>query len=297
MPLPLVSICIPTYYGAQYLQEALDSVKAQTFGDFEVVISDDASQDDTLKIVTAFKNSVDFPVHIYQHTPKGIGANWNYCVKKSNGKYIKFLFQDDALYPNCIEEMAGILNRNVSIGMISCKRTIIYENDYNPEVVSDWLERFENLQKGLGLNYKYGVAILDHSLFKHKQFLRSPLNKVGEPSAFMFRRDILNRVGYFKEDLKQILDYEFCYRVLKTAKIAIINKPLVKFRLHEMQATNINRIQNINRPNKVGKGDNYSKILYKGYLNYVDDYTRLHLLKKHNFFYKVYYFIKIKIKK
>ena len=124
---------------------------------------------------------------------------------------------------------------------------------------------------------------MDTSLFRSKQFLRSPLNKIGEPSVFLFRKNLVKKIGYFREDLKQILDYEFCYRLLKVKNIAIINKTLVQFRLHEMQATNLNRLKNTNLD------EGYSKILYKGYLDYLDAYTRTHLLKKHNIFYKIYY--------
>ena len=62
----LVSICIPTYNGAQYLQEALNSVKEQTYGPIEVIVSDDASKDNTLAIVEQFKQSVSFPIYILQ---------------------------------------------------------------------------------------------------------------------------------------------------------------------------------------------------------------------------------------
>ena len=87
----LVSVCIPTYNGAPFLQEALDSVSQQTYRNIEVIISDDASNDKTLEIIQDFKAKASFPVSIYHHEPKGIGANWNNCIRKANGKFIKFL--------------------------------------------------------------------------------------------------------------------------------------------------------------------------------------------------------------
>jgi glycosyltransferase involved in cell wall biosynthesis len=87
----LVSICIPTYNGKKYLNEALESVKSQVYKNIEVIISDDNSTDSTLEICNKFKHEVDFPVYIYSHKPSGIGANWNYIIEKANGDFIKFL--------------------------------------------------------------------------------------------------------------------------------------------------------------------------------------------------------------
>ena len=102
---PLVSICLPTYNGETFLNEALDSIKSQTYPNLEVIVSDDASSDGTLRIIEEFKATVAFPVQVFNHEPQGIGANWNHCMKHAKGIYIKFLFQDDVLYPECVTEM------------------------------------------------------------------------------------------------------------------------------------------------------------------------------------------------
>jgi glycosyltransferase involved in cell wall biosynthesis len=91
----LISICIPTYNGENYILEALNSIKNQSYKNIEVIISDDNSNDKTLEICEKFKSEVDFPVYIYNHLPNGIGSNWNNCILKSKGDYIQFLFQDD----------------------------------------------------------------------------------------------------------------------------------------------------------------------------------------------------------
>ena len=65
----LVSICLPTYNGARYLEETLYSICAQTYQNFEVIISDDASIDNTIKLIEEFKKQSDFPVCVLHHTP------------------------------------------------------------------------------------------------------------------------------------------------------------------------------------------------------------------------------------
>lgn len=270
----LVSVCIPTYNGAEYLSEALNSVKAQTFKEFEVIISDDASKDNTLDIVEDFKNSVDFPVTIFNHEPQGIGANWNNCIRHAKGKYIKFLFQDDVLAPHCIEVMVNVLENNSKLGLVSCKRSFIVEPSYLNSTTKEWIQNFEDLQRGLEFSWDDGVMLMDKSLFKSPAFFKSPLNKIGEPSLYMFPKRVVNTIGYFREDLKQVLDYEFCYRLLKRQNIAILKEELVSFRLHKMQATNINRTS------EYDDYTIYNSLLEKDYLWYFSRQKQVAILRK-----------------
>ena len=236
----LISICIPTYNGEKYLQEALNSVKTQTYRNFEVIISDDNSQDCTLDICNLFKKEVDFPVYIYNHTPTGIGANWNNCVEKANGDYIKFLFQDDILLSNCLQEMMEVFKQNEKIALVASQRDFIYDRNYSNEKLQTWIHTFGDLQKTLNLSFVNNLCIIDKHIFKHEQFFWSPHNKIGEPTTVMFKKELFKKIGNFNTELKQMLDYEYWYRVLKKYPIAIINKPLVKFRLHAAQTTVIN---------------------------------------------------------
>src|SRR6056297_3323741 len=101
----LVSICIPTFNGQEYIEQALRSAINQTYKNIEIVISDDDSSDSTLQIVKRVKDSTTVPLKIIKHTPTSIGSNWNNCIKESSGKYIKLLLQDDILESNCVEKL------------------------------------------------------------------------------------------------------------------------------------------------------------------------------------------------
>jgi glycosyltransferase involved in cell wall biosynthesis len=254
---PLVSICIPTYNGSQFLQESLNSILLQSFDDFEVIISDDNSKDDTLSIVEKFKNKVPFKVSVHSHAPSGIGANWNHSISKANGKYIKFLFQDDVLEPNCIKTMVQLMQERPGLGLVACKRGFIVEGETTPSI-NKWIETYGNLQRQFEKDE--AITIIDNSVLSRNDFFSSPLNKIGEPPSVLFKKAIIKEVGFFDENLKQILDYVFYYRILRKYPIAIINKPLVKFRIHPAQATNINRSA------KISDYDDYDRILYKEFL-------------------------------
>lgn len=276
---PLVSICIPTFNGEKYIEEALKSAINQTYKNLEIIVSDDASKDDTIKLINKYKDLTQIPFRIHNHTPQGIGANWNNCIRKANGVYIKFLFQDDILEENCIEEMLKIFQENQNIGLVASKRTFLIEENAKGENTNNWVSKYGNLQQFI--DDKNGeLLFLNKLLFKSDEFRKSPLNKIGEPSVVMFKKEIVNKIGFFRTDLKQLLDYEFWYRILKVKEIIIINKPLVKFRIHSEQATNVNRNCEIN------DYEIYSRILYKNYYSYLNDKEQKKLCKRYSFFCK-----------
>lgn len=240
----LVSICIPTYNGAHYLSETLDSIICQSIKNFEIIIGDDCSQDHTLKIISNYQSKIKQSIRLIKNSKRlGIGANWNNTITQAKGKYVKMLFQDDVMAPNCLEILIETLESDPTIGLIASKRDFIINKDYSVEAQT-WLKLHGNLQKSLMASH-FENGILDKSFIRSKLFFTSPLNKIGEPSCTMFRRDLLQKVGYFNVNLKQKLDYEFYYRLLKHSHIKIIEEKLISIRLHGNQATVKNSKNNL----------------------------------------------------
>lgn len=287
---PLVSICIPTFNGEKFIAEAMESAISQIYPNLEIVVSDDASKDNTLVIIEQFKEKTRIPINIYHHQPNGIGANWNNCIKNAKGEYIKFLFQDDILLPTCIEEMVSVIKKNKKIGLVACKREIKVDESINNDETKKWIENYGDLQHNLKPSNNSNLIIIDAKIFKSDYFFEMPLNKIGEPTTFIFRKELINKVGYFREDLSQILDYEFCCRVLKKHKIAIINNRLIRFRLHINQASNINKIYNADENLK------YQYILYKNYFWFFNLNQKIKFLKTHNQIIKLFFKIIRKFK-
>lgn len=252
------------------------SIEGQTYKHFEVVVSDDASADTTMALVKAFKKRNKFPVTILNHTPQGIGANWNNCIEHVQGDYIKFLFQDDVLEPTCVEAMVAVFEKYPSVGLVGSKRQFILEASLCDEATKKWVTVYGDLQQHIPYVKKDNadMIILDKSLFKAPNFFRTPKNKIGEPSTFMFKSSLLNKVGLFREDMKQALDYEFCYRVLKTCEIAILKRPLCKFRLHDKQATQHNK------GNDQGDYEVYRKLMETEYFWYLERRQQLAILRR-----------------
>jgi glycosyltransferase involved in cell wall biosynthesis len=269
----LVSICIPTYNGGAYLSETLDSAIKQTYTHLEIVVSDDASRDNTLEIVSSYKDKTKIPIFIYHHKSNGIGANWNNCIKKAKGAYIKFLFQDDILLPTCIEKMVKLIEHDSRIGLVACKRDFIIEKNVNIAETNKWINEYDDLQKGIPCSSINNGIVLDKTLFKSDAFFRRPLNKIGEPSTYFFKKQLISKIGFFSEDLKQILDYEFCYRVLKKYKIAILDEKLCQFRLHRSQATQINK------GNDSKDYEIYYKLFNRDYFWYLNNKKKVSILR------------------
>lgn len=275
----LVSVCIPTYNGASFIEAAFNSAIKQTYLNIEIIISDDNSSDETLDIINRLKNETTIPVYIFNHHPSGIGSNWNYCILKANGKFIKFLFQDDVLEPSCIEEMLSVFYQNKNTGLVASKRTFIIDADKNKNYVKMWLDTFGDLQQGIPYSNN-NCQVLSKEFFKNDSFLKTPINKVGEPSTFLFKKSLIKKIGWFRTDLVQILDYEFCIRVMKKKNIYIINKPLVKFRLHAKQAT---------EANKTNETDKFKRIIFNKCFFLINNRLRKELFFDYNYFGKFIY--------
>lgn len=269
--LPLVSICIPSYNGAAFIAQALESALAQTYLPLEIIVSDDASTDATLNIVKTFQNQTDIPIRIYQHQPLGIGANWNHCVQQAQGAYIKFLFQDDLLYPDCIERMVELMQTDPTIGMVYSKRDLIYnaETEFIKQFVAGYCNLHEQWQD---LTITNGV-LEGKDYLKDRHFLTSPKNKIGEPGNVLLNAEVFNTVGYFNTQMKQALDSDFWYRLMTFYKVGFIDQALCAFRLHDAQASSLNKQANIK------DNDLMYQSYYQHLLPYLHPQCRWKLLK------------------
>jgi glycosyltransferase involved in cell wall biosynthesis len=128
MKSPLVSVLVPAYNDAQYLPVALGSIEQQTFGDYEVLISDDCSKDATIEIAQTWAGK-DSRFKVL-HNPQNLGMtqNWNRALNEARGKYVIKLDADDAMRPRCLETLVEELEHNPDIGTAYCRTLSCDEN-------------------------------------------------------------------------------------------------------------------------------------------------------------------------
>lgn len=227
---PIVSICIPTYNGEKYLKECLNSVLAQTFSDFEVLIVDDQSSDNTLCITQEYAKK-DNRIRVIRNDKNlGLVGNWNRCVELASGEWIKFVFQDDLIAPTCLEKMLAANKSNSSI--IFCYRNFIFEEG-TPEQIRQCYDNFVSAEKLFPKSIEisaddYCKAVLNGILSD---------NFIGEPTVVMLHRNIFHKFGVFNANLAHICDFEFWTRVAVHTGITCVPETLATFRVHGNSAS------------------------------------------------------------
>lgn len=231
-----ISICIPTYNGARYLEACLDSVLNQTYKDIEILVVDDGSTDATFEILERYAASDERIRLVRNENNLGLVANWNRCIELARGEWIKFVFQDDWIEPACLEAMLDASTRNSSI--VACQRNFTFGEGVSENTRQDYLSRptLSSLFPGTAiiLAEAYSDAVVDHFA----------VNFVGEPTAVMLHRSVFEKYGFFNPRLIQLCDFEFWTRIAVQTGIAYVSRPLATFRVHKDSTSTKNADQN-----------------------------------------------------
>ena len=197
---PLVSVIIPTYNRETLIRKAIDSVLAQTYRQWEIVVVDDGSEDNTKDVVLSYKNENIF--YIYQEN-RGIAAARNTGIKNSRGSFIAFLDSDDYWRPNKLEKQMKLFFEHPEYGMVASQCASIR---------TDGTFRKRN-RRG-----KSGWVLED--LFK-ANFIRT--------SSAIVKRECLDKVGLFDETLKEGEEYDLWLRIASKYPIGFVNEPLAVY--------------------------------------------------------------------
>jgi len=242
MPRPKISVLIPTYNYARFLPEAIESVLAQDLTDFELILSDDCSRDESAEIIRRYA-SQDSRIRAHLHPANlGMVPNWNWCRQQARGEYLQFLFGDDRFSsPQALGKMAAMLDQHASASMAVCARHVI---DEHSEIFDFW----DHLETE-GLHRGYDVG---------RRCLLQLQNLIGEPSVVMLRADRLKRG--FDPRYRQIVDLELWCHVLQTGDLAYTKEPLCQFRRHARQQSEANSELQI--------GQREYTLLFQHYLDY-----------------------------
>jgi glycosyltransferase involved in cell wall biosynthesis len=234
-PRPLVSICIPTYNGAEFVDAALSSAVAQDYPEVEIVVVDDASTDGTVEKLQTWE---DRGVRTFlRHRNRGHVATWNESVARANGSLIKFLHQDDELHPTCVTRMVQALDAAPDAALVFSHRRIVFE-DLPAEEARIWLERAGRLEGRFD-----GIGPVNRGQDLLRQWVDSGLygNWVGEPSAVMVRRTAIERVGGFGRYVEQATDMDLWARIMAHFDVCFIGDELATFRVHKTSLSFRNR--------------------------------------------------------
>jgi glycosyltransferase involved in cell wall biosynthesis/SAM-dependent methyltransferase len=215
---PRISVCIPTYNYANFIPYAIESVLRQSFEDFEVIVQDDCSSDNTEEVVAGFLSD---PRVKFSRNERNLGlaANWNLCLRKSRGQYIKYVFADDFLTSkDTLSEMVRLLDSDNGVSLVASAREIVDSKSTVLHVESSFHQDL----------LAPGTKIIRKCLYERR-------NLIGEPTAVMFRKDQAERG--FNGEYQHLLDIEMWFHLLEKGKFAHIDRPLCAFRVHPAQKT------------------------------------------------------------
>lgn len=225
MPKPDVSILVPAYYGASYLSDCIESVLAQTHQDWELLILDDCSGDDTFEIAKAYA-SIDSRLRV-ERNPRNLGlvGNWNRCIELSQGQWIKFVFQDDLIAPTCLEEMLAASTQDTWLTV--CRREFLYERGTSEET-----RRFYEQHPTPERVFGSGASFIAPEVVCNTAVDLYGVNFFGEPTATLIRRAAFARYGLFNPNLSMICDTEYWIRVSAHHGFTYLPITLANFRVH-----------------------------------------------------------------
>lgn len=199
--MPTVTIVLPTYNGSKYIRESINSIQEQTFTDWELIVVDDCSEDDTLEIVKIYEERDTRIRVIHNEINRKLPASLNIGFKYAEGRYLTWTSDDNIYLPNALAVMVKRLEQ-LDVPMVCADEYLIDEfGDIKPDVI-----------------LKY-----DGQLCR--------CNTIG--ACFLYRREILDSIGEYDTGLFCIEDYDYWLRIKKRyGYIERIDQILYKYRFH-----------------------------------------------------------------
>ena len=212
---PLVSVVIPTYNSAQYLPETIESVLWQSWQDFEIIIVDDGSTDNTQEVVGAFKsNKIRY---IRQENSGGPSKPRNVGIHHARGKYISLFDSDDIMSKNKLEEAVAFLERHSDLGFLFANFVVCNERGESfPGTHLDEYQTFRDLPKEQ-VGEKW--FIIESALAYKSLFFQ---NYIGT-SGTVVPKEVFLSVGKFDESLAGPEDRDMWLRITKRHAIGYLD--------------------------------------------------------------------------
>lgn len=220
---PFVSVLTPVYNGEKYLEECIQSVLNQTYQNWEYVIVNNQSTDDSLQIIEKYA-ALDDRIRIHNNKKfLSVVDNHNHALRQISpqSKYCKVVHTDDWLYPDCIARMVELSEQYPSVGIVSSYRL---EGSKNCTTVGlDGLPYPSNFSSGKEMIRKY---------------LLKGISYFGSPSSLLVRSDLIRNRDKVYEDSHLATDTEACLGLLEDSDFGFVHQVLTFTRLHEESVTN-----------------------------------------------------------
>ncbi len=205
---PTVSVGIPTFQRAQLMRQAILSVLQQTYQDFEIVVVDDCSSDDTADVVASI---ADARIKYFRNpSTVGVPRNWNECVRRARGEFFALLPDDDVFCQGFLAEMLGVLGTHPDVAFAQCA---FYR-------VDEQLRPIDTIS----------ASTSELTLAGEKALIWQMTTLRCNPVSLLFRRSAMLAMGLWREDYWD--DWAFIVRMAYRLGFTFVPKPLAANRTH-----------------------------------------------------------------
>lgn len=250
--LPLVSVVIPVFNGADYLREAIDSALNQTYSNCEIIVVNDGSNDEgkTEQISLSYGSKIRY----FSKENGKVSTALNLGIKEMRGEYFAWLSHDDVFYPDKIEKQIETIQKTGS-RIVAAPCDFFWDNGRK---ISFKITEF------------YGKDLLESGVFP-------VIHGMIQFGGILLHRDIFKEYGIFREDLFTIQDYEFLFRVLRKEKCVFMDKIVNGVRCHPAQVGNTSGYMEKERDE-----------MYKMFLTELEEYEQTRLYgSPYSFYYQI----------
>lgn len=238
---PLVSVIIPCFNHSRFLGEAIESVQKQNYDNYEIIVVDDGSTDDTRGVAVSFANVK----YVYQQNA-GLSAARNQGISESKGNFLIFLDADDILYPDAIKCNVNFLQHNPSCAFVSGWH----------DKVDEWLYPVQDQEEQI-------IVQKNH----YEQLLRG--NYIGMHAAVMYQRRVFDEFK-FDTSLRACEDYDLYFKISRKYPVGSHGQRLAGYRLHgnnmsgKIQFMLTHVLKMLNRQKPLLKNDQERKAYQQG---------------------------------
>lgn len=264
MKKPLISICIPNYNYEKFIGETIESVLAQTYENFELIIVDNGSTDNSVEIINSYN---DERIKLYQNeTNIPLYQNINKAQLLANGEFIAVLHSDDKYEPDFLEEIIAA-----------------YQRYPEQKVFVTGVYLLHHQENKIITQHAFQKEGLKHRL---KVLLRLTMgNNIGNGVNVVYHRECIKKAGMFSDEYKYAADYDLWFRLGELYDFVYIRKNLAYYRIHD---SNLSHTVNKNFA-MMEEGDKiFRKSVYKSKLLTSDLYPSIFFLNPGYSVYKSY---------
>lgn len=224
---PKVSIILPTYNGAKYLSDSIESIINQTFADWELIIVNDCSTDNTLEIIQKFADNDKRIKIINNPVNKKLPASLNVGFSYAKGQYFTWTSDDNLYKPEALKKMVQYLDLHPQADLISMNSDYIDENG----------------------NYQHNFA----DLFAYERVAANLLQHNNVGAAFMYRKEIADKVGLYDDFTFCAEDYDYWCRIALAGNIEYTDDNIYQYRINFQSLSATKRAQVVEKTYYVQK--------------------------------------------